>query len=76
MINHSNQQLTNPAGLLGIDHEVPGPDVLAIGRVPGDVEEGGQGGPGVGDGCPIEQTAQGGAHCGQKLQFFPFRLPM
>ena len=60
--------LTDPARLLGGDDHVVAPHAPPVIVVPGDVEEGGQGGAGEPDHGAVQQTAQGGAKCGQDLK--------
>ena len=59
---------SNPARLLGGDDHVVAPHAPPVIAVPGDVEEGGQGGAGEPDHGAVQQTAQGGANCGQDLK--------
>ena len=64
----TQMSLTDPACLLGRDDHVLPPHAPPIVTVAGDVEEGGEGGPSEPDHGAVQQTAQGGAKCGQDLK--------
>ena len=70
MSSGHQMSLTDPAGLLGGDDHVVTPHAPPVIGVPCDVQEGGQGGAGEPYHGAVQQTAQGGAKCGQNLKLF------